>query len=99
MNENLSPFSALELMLRWNHYCDTHNHEGDCILLNEERIYWEAFDNKQQAMEEIVNSREPEFTQDDGYLIPIYESEQYLGMLYVPFDEIGKWIDLSAIGD
>ena len=83
-------------MLRWNHHCDTHNREGDCILLNEEQTYWEAFDNKQQAMVEILNSSSPEFTPDNGYLVPLYESECYLGMLYVPFDEIGKWIDLAS---
>ena len=96
MNEKLSSLSALELMLRWNHYCDTHNREGDCILLNEEQTYWEAFDNKQQAMVEIVNSQLPEFTPNNGYLVPLYETERYLGMLYVPFDEIDKWIDLAS---
>lgn len=47
----------------------------------------------------ILNSSSPEFTPDNGYLVPLYESDHYLGMLYVPFDEIGEWIDLSAIGD
>lgn len=97
MNENLSPLSALELMLRWNHYCDTYDREGDCILLNEERTYWEAFDNEQQAMEEIINSRGPEFTPDDGYLIPLYKTGQYAGMMYVPSEKIGEWIDFDCL--
>ncbi len=97
-NEELRQKSALNLMLRWNRYCDTHNREADCILLNEERTYNEAFENEQQAMREIVNSTEPEFIRDDdGFLVPLYENKLYAGMRYVPFDKIGEYLDLRLL--
>ena len=48
----LKGYTPLELMLAWNHYCDAHGREADCILLNEERTYTEAFDDEKQAMKE-----------------------------------------------
>ena len=97
-NAILKGYSPLELMLKWNRYCDTHNREADCILLNEERTYTEAFDDEQQAIREIVNSTEPEFKRDDdGFLVPLYENKLYAGMMYVPFDKIGEHIDLHLI--
>lgn len=96
--EELKQLSPLELMLRWNHYCDTHNREGDCILLNEDRTYVEAFNNEQQAMREIINSREPEFKRNEGFLVPLWSVEGcYAGMRYVPEGEIKKHIDLSLL--
>ena len=97
-NEEFGRKNALDLMLRWNRYCDAHGREGDCILLNEERTYTEAFDDEQQAMAEIVNSNEPEFKRDDdGFLVPLYENKLYAGMRYVPFDMIGEYIDLRLL--
>ena len=90
-NALLKGYTPLELMLKWNHYCDARGREGDCILLNEERTYTEAFDNEQQAMREIVNSTKPEFNRDDdGFLVPLYENKLYAGMMYVPFDKIDR---------
>jgi len=78
-------------MLRWNHYCDTHDREGDCILLNEDRTYVEAFENEDRAMKEIVNSGSPEFKRNDGFLVPVWSNEgRYDGMRYVPECEICK---------
>lgn len=90
MNTNeLNQTSALDLMLRWNHYCDKHNREGDCILLNEDRTYTEAFENEEQAMNEIVNSGSPEFKRNEGFLVPVWSDEgRYVGMRYVPECEI-----------
>ena len=48
-NANNGLISPLELMLKWNRFCDKNNREGDCILLNEERTFFEAFDDEQQA--------------------------------------------------
>ena len=92
MNTNdLNQTSPLELMLRWNHYCDTHDREGDCILLNEDRTYVEAFENEDRAMKEIVNSGSPEFKRNDGFLVPVWSNEgRYDGMRYVPECEICK---------
>ena len=92
MNTNeLNQTSALDLMLRWNHYCDTHNRQGDCILLNEDRTYVEAFENEDRAMKEIVNSGSPEFKRNDGFLVPVWSNEgRYDGMRYVPECEICK---------
>ncbi len=92
MNTNdLNHSSPLELMLRWNHYCDTHDREGDCILLNEDRTYVEAFENEDRAMKEIVNSGSPEFKRNDGFLVPVWSNEgRYDGMRYVPECEICK---------
>ena len=88
----------LDLMLRWNHYCDTHDREGDCILLNEDRTYVEAFANEETAMKEIVNSQDPLFGWNEGYLVPVWSVEgKYVGMRYVPYGEIGKHIDLSLL--
>ena len=97
-NAILKGYTPLELMLAWNHYCDAHGREADCILLNEARTYVEAFDDEQQAMKEIVNSTWPEFKRDDdGFLIPLYENKLYVGMRYVPFRRIGEHIDLSLL--
>lgn len=98
-NAKLKGYTPLELMLKWNRYCDAHRKEADCILLNEARTYVEAFDNEQQAMSEILNSTEPEFKRDDdGFLVPIYENNHYVGMKYVPLDKIGEYIDLDIVG-
>lgn len=100
MEENAKQkgYTPLELMLKWNRFCDKHNREADCILLNEARTYIEAFDNEQQAMSEILNSTEPEFKRDDdGFLVPIYDKQHYVGMKYVPFSKIGEYIDLSVV--
>ena len=95
-NAEIQAFDALELMLRWNRYCDTHDMEGDCILLNEERTYTEAFDDEQQAMSEILNSSE--LKRNDGFLVPIYEEDgRYKGMFYVPMERIDKFINISLI--
>ena len=96
-NANNGLISPLELMLKWNRFCDKNNREGDCILLNEERTYVEAFDDEQQAMKEILNSQSPEFKRDEGFLIPVYEGKRYKGMLYVPEQDIGKYIDLDLV--
>ena len=93
---NLNQTSPLELMLRWNHYCDTHNREGDCILLNEYRTYIEAFENEEQAMKEILNSNSPSFKWGEGFLVPKYEDDKYKGMRWVAEDDIGEWIDLDC---
>ena len=97
-NNDLNQTRALNLMLRWNHYCDTHNCEGDCILLNEDRTYIEAFENEDHAMREIVNSREPDFKRNEGFLVPVWSDEgRYAGMRYVPFDKISERIDLTLL--
>ena len=94
----MRPLEPVKLMLQWNHYCDAHDMEGDCILLNEDRTYVEAFDNEQQAMKEILNSNSPEFKRDDdGFLVPVYKDRYYAGMRYVPFDKIGEYIDLRLL--
>jgi len=85
-------------MLRWNHYCDTHDREGDCILQNEDRTYVEAFESREQAMREIVNSQDPLFRRNEGYLVPVWSVEgKYAGMRYVPESEIGKHINIDLI--
>lgn len=94
--EELKQLSPLEVMLRWNHYCDTYNREGDCILLNEDRTYVEAFESREQALKEIVNSGDPLFRSNDGYLVTIWSVEgKYAGMRYVPESDIGKHIDID----
>ena len=91
--KDLNQTGALELMLRWNHYCDTHNREGDCILLNEDRTYVEAFENEEQAMREIVNSQDLGFKRNEGFLVPVWGDEgRYAGIRYVPECEIGNHI-------
>lgn len=97
-NAKLKGYTPLELMLKWNRFCDTHNREADCILLNEARTYVEAFDDEQQAMSEILNSSSPDFKRDDdGFLVPIYKDKHYYGMKYVPYAMIGEYIDLSVV--
>ena len=96
-NANNGLISPLELMLKWNRFCDKNNREGDCILLNEERTYVEAFDDEQQAMKEILNSQSPEFKRDEGFLIPVYEGERYEGMRWVSEQDIGDYIDMDLI--
>ena len=100
MNTNeLNQTSALEIMLRWNHYCDTHDREGDCILLNSDQTYVEAFESREQALREIVNSEDPLFRRNEGYLVPVWSVEgKYAGMWYVPEGEIGNHIDLTLLG-
>ena len=96
--EELKRLSPLELMLAWNRYCDAHNREGDCILLNEDRTYVEAFTNEQEAMNEILNSDSPEFKRNEGYLIPLYDERGYdRGMKWVPEDEIWEYIDFGVL--
>lgn len=98
-NQKLEGFTPLDLMLRWNQYCDAVGRQGDCILLNEERTYWEAFTDKDEALSEIVNSDDPDFRENEGFLITLYGQDKlYSGMRYVPFDEIGNYINLSLIG-
>lgn len=88
----------LDLMLRWNHYCDTHDREGDCILLNEDRTYVEAFANEKQAMEEILNSSCPDFKRNTGYLMPLYDEKGYYrGMEWIPEDEIYDRLDIRSV--
>ena len=96
-NAILRGYTPLELMLKWNRYCDAHKREADCILLNEERTYNEAFENEQQAMAEIVNSTEPEFKRNDGFLVPVYDGVRYTGMRWVSERDIGNYIDLKLI--
>lgn len=94
--EELKQLSPSEVMLRWNHYCDTYNREGDCILLNEDRTYVEALEIREQALKEIVNSGDPLIRSNDGYLVPIWSVEgKYAGMRYVPESDIGKHIDID----
>lgn len=96
--EELKQLSPLELMLRWNHYCDTHNREGDCILLNEERTYTEAFDDEEEAMKEIVNSSCPDFKRNEGYLITLYDDRGYYrGMEWIPEGEIYDRLDIRSV--
>ena len=88
--------SAWELMLKWNHDCDTHNREGDCILLNEDRTYVEAFANEEEAMRVILNS--DELIRNEGFLIPIYYDDgKYRGMMWLSEQDIGNHIDLKMI--
>ena len=94
-NANNGLISPLELMLKWNRFCDKNNREGDCILLNEERTFVEDFDDEQQAMKEILNS--DELKRNEGFLVPVYENERYKGMLWVSEEDIGKYIDLDLI--
>ena len=65
--EELKRLSPLELMLAWNRYCDAHNREGDCILLNEDRTYVEAFADEKEAMKEILNSHCPVLKRNEGF--------------------------------
>ena len=95
-NKELGLLSPLELMLKWNRFCDANGREGDCILLNEDRTYVEAFDNEQQAMKEILNSDSPEFKRNEGFLINVWNDiGNYKGMLYVPEPEIWNFIDFE----
>ena len=96
-NKELGLLAPLELMLQWNHHCDANGRDADCILLNEDRTYVEAFDNEAQAMKEILNSQSLEFKRNDGFLVPVYKDRYYAGMRYVPFDKIGEYIDLRLL--
>ena len=96
-NANNGANSPLELMLKWNRFCDANGREGDCILLSEPRTFVEAFANEEEAMREIINSQSPEFKRDEGFLISVYDGERYKGMEYVPKDEIARWIELDKI--
>ena len=95
-NEKSRQFEPLELMLRWNRYCDASGREGDCILLNEDRTYSEAFDGERQAMKEIINRHD--LKRNEGFLVPIWKDDgSYGGMRYVPEDDIGMWIDMALV--
>ena len=95
-NEQMRLLEPVELMLQWNRYCDAHDMEGDCILLNEDRTYVEAFDNEQQAMKEILNSQSPEFMRNEGFLVNVWNDDgTYKGMMYVPEPEIWNFIDFE----
>ena len=94
----LKGYTPLELMLKWNRYCDSHDREGDCILLNEERTYHEAFRNEEEAMKEILNSDSPDFNTNNGFLVPVYyEDGNYKGMWWVKEQDIGNRLDLNVI--
>ena len=96
--EELKHLRPLELMLRWNQYCDTHDREGDCILLNEDRTYNEAFANEKQAMDEILNSDCPDFKRNTGYLMPLYDDKGYYrGMEWIPENEIYDRVDIRSV--
>ena len=97
-NEELRLLEPLELMLQWNRYCDAHGREGDCILLSEPLTYSDLNDGDEQlTLKEILNNDSPEFKKDKGYLVPVYESNYYKGLLWVSEDDIGKYIDLDLI--
>ena len=95
-NKELGLLAPLELMLQWNHHCDANGKDADCILLNEDRTYVEAFDNEELAMKEIINSDSPEFKRNDGFLVNVWNDDgTYKGMLYVPEPEIWNYIDFE----
>lgn len=96
-NENLRFLEPLELMLKWNQFCDASGREGDCILLSEPRTFVEAFANEEEAMKEILNSQSPEFRRDEGFLIPVYDGERYEGMRWVSEQDIGDYIDMELV--
>lgn len=96
-NANNGANSPLELMLKWNQFCDANGREGDCILLSEPRTFVEAFANEEEAMREIVNSQSPEFKRDEGFLVPVYEGERYEGMRWVSEQDIGDYIDMELV--
>ncbi|MBO4924372.1 MAG: hypothetical protein J5382_09660 [Bacteroidales bacterium] len=98
--EELKRLSPLDLMLAWNRYCDTHNREGDCILLNEDRTYVEAFADEEEAMKEILNSGGNDFKRNEGYLIPLYyDNGSYKGMEWVPEEDIWDYVDFDLMAD
>ena len=86
-----------ELMLRWNRYCDAHNRQGDCILLNEDRTFVEAFLSEEEALKEILNSGAPDFRKNEGFLVPIWEEESYKGLFWVSEQAIGSFIERDEI--
>ena len=95
-NSKLETMDALELMLRWNRYCDANDREGDCILLNEDRTYREAFASVEEAKKEIINFNE--LQRNQGFLIPVYADDgKYRGMKWVLESDIGEYIDLDMI--
>ena len=94
--EELKKHSLLDLCVSWNRYCDAHNREGDCILLNEDKTYSEAFANEDEAMSDILNSEG--LIRNDGFLIPVYDdADKYKGMLWVSEQDISNHIDLDLI--
>ena len=93
----MEAISPLELMLKWNRFCNASGKEGDCILLSERRTLVEAFANEKEAMKEIVNSGSPEFKRNEGYLVPVYDGERYVGMMWVPEQDIGDYIDMELV--
>ena len=94
--EQMRLLEPVELMLQWNRYCDAHDMEGDCILLNDDQTYVEAFDNEEQAMREILNSGSPEFKRNEGFLVNVWNDDgTYKGMLYVPESEVWNHIDFE----
>ena len=95
-DKDLRRLTPLVLMLKWNRFCDASGREGDCILLNEERTFTEAFDSKEQAMQEILNS--DELIENEGFLIPVYYDDgKYRCMKWVSESDIGRYIDLELI--
>ena len=97
-NEEWRLLEPLELMLRYNRACDAAGREGDCILLSEPLTFLDLNDgDEQQTLKEILNSDSPDFSKDNGFLIPVYENRRYKGLLWVSEDDIGKHIDLELI--
>lgn len=91
MNEEKRGLEPIELMLRWNQYCDATGREGDCILLCEERTFEEA-----DVLNDILNKEE--LRRNEGFLVPVYwDDGKYRGMRWVAEDDIGKWIDIDCI--
>jgi hypothetical protein len=94
----LKGYTPLELMLKWNRYCDAHNREADCIPLCEPLTFDDLNDGDElKTMKEILNSDSPEFRRDEGFLVPVYESKRYVGLKYVPIERIGDYIDLKLL--
>ena len=97
-NEEWRLLEPLEQMLQYNRACDAAGREGDCILLNEDRTYVEAFTDEEEAFREIVNSGSPDFKRNEGFLITLYDDDGYYrGMQYVPEKNIWNFIDLDLI--
>ncbi len=66
--------------------------------MNEDRTYVEAFDNEDQAMNEIVNGRDPEFKRKEGYLITLYDGKGYYkGMEWIPEDMIFERVNIHHL--
>lgn len=91
MNEIERAISPLELILKWNQYCDRNNREGDCILLSEPRTYQEA-----DVLNDVINKED--LRRNEGFLVPVWcDDGRYRGMRWVAEDYIGKWVELDCI--